>query len=193
MTITSGELCEQRKSTRFYGAKIQEMNFVNMSPHVIRMFRNIFSTWTIFGCEQQVRADFPAAPRSSRSRVMTAVERGREPRNSRVDADPWRGGVEQRWQNVNRAGKVSELLKGIHQARDGAVQVFVGAAHLFDFVDRVQYRGVVLAAELAANFGKRCGSELLNDVHGHLPRKGDRSRIAANFQISCANHRPTPP
>ena len=46
------------------------------------------------------------------------------------------------------------LLKRVHQPRDGAVEVFVGAAHLFDLVDRVEHGGVMFAAELPADFGQ---------------------------------------
>src|SRR5882762_559185 len=53
-----------------------------------------------------------------------------------------------------REGKVSGLLQCVHQPRDRAVQVFVRPPQLFDLVDRVQHRGVVLAAELAADLRK---------------------------------------
>ncbi len=51
-----------------------------------------------------------------------------------------------------RKGLGKKLLQRVHQSGDGAVQIFVRPPHLFDFVDRVQHRGVVLAAELAADF-----------------------------------------
>jgi hypothetical protein len=48
--------------------------------------------------------------------------------------------------------RLEKLLQRVHQSSDGAVQIFVRPPHLFDFVDRVQHRSVVLAAELAADF-----------------------------------------
>src|SRR2546423_8003010 len=53
----------------------------------------------------------------------------------------------------NRCG----LLQRVHQPRDRAVQVFVRPPQLFDFVDRMQHRGMVLAAELPADLRKRSG------------------------------------
>ena len=55
---------------------------------------------------------------------------------------------------IRREGNVSGLLQCVHQPRDRAVQVFVRPPQLFDLVDRVQHRGVVLAAELAADLRK---------------------------------------
>ena len=45
------------------------------------------------------------------------------------------------------------LLQGVHQPGNGPVQIFVRPAQLLDFVDRVQHRSVMLAAELTANLG----------------------------------------
>src|SRR5882724_937279 len=78
------------------------------------------------------------------------------------------------------------LLEGVHQAGDGAVQLFVGAAHFFDLMDGVQHGGVVFTTELAADFGERSGGELLDDVHGHLPRESDGASVAADFEILLA-------
>jgi hypothetical protein len=39
----------------------------------------------------------------------------------------------------------AELLQRVHQRRDGVIQIFAKAAHLFDFVDGVKRGGVVLA------------------------------------------------
>ena len=55
-------------------------------------------------------------------------------------------------ENLCRKGSEKKLLQRVHQSGDGAIQIFVRPPHLFDFVDRVQHRGVVLAAELAADF-----------------------------------------
>ena len=79
-----------------------------------------------------------------------------------------------------------ELLQRIHQTRDCTIQVFVRAAQLFDFVDRVQNSGVMLAAELPANFGQRSGGELLDDVHGHLARESDGAGVAADLEVLFA-------
>ncbi len=43
------------------------------------------------------------------------------------------------------------LLQRIHQARDGPIEIFVRTPQLFNFIDRVQHRSVVLPAELTAN------------------------------------------
>ncbi len=42
---------------------------------------------------------------------------------------------------------------------------------------------MVLAAELPADLRKRGSGKLLDDIHRHLPRKSNRTCIAANFQI----------
>ena len=61
-----------------------------------------------------------------------------------------------------------DLLQRVHQSSDGAIKVFVGSAHLFDLIDRVQHGGVMLAAKLRADFLERCPSELPDKVHGDL-------------------------
>ena len=76
-----------------------------------------------------------------------------------------------------RRREIFGSAEGIHQFVNGAVQVFVTSAQRVDFVDGVKNGGVVLAAELAANFRKRSGSELLHKIHGHLPREGNRFGI----------------
>src|SRR5207302_1161497 len=48
---------------------------------------------------------------------------------------------------------------------------------------RMQHRGMVLAAELPADLGKRGGGELLDDIHRHLARKGDRAGVAADLKV----------
>src|SRR5271156_6131753 len=63
---------------------------------------------------------------------------------------------------ITFAGKVRtpiarQLLQRVHQTRDGAVQILVRTPQLFDFVDGVQHRGVVLAAELPTNLRQRRG------------------------------------
>src|SRR6267143_5088414 len=78
------------------------------------------------------------------------------------------------------------LLQGVHQARNGAIQFLVGAAELFDLVDRVEDGGVMLAPELPADLGERRGGELLDDIHGYLAREGDGAGVAANFQVLFA-------
>src|SRR5713101_1225077 len=82
-----------------------------------------------------------------------------------------------------KRGKSCGLLQCVHQACDRAVQFFVRPPQLFDLVDRMQDRGVVLASELAANLRERSGGELLDDIHGHLAGESDRARIAADFQV----------
>jgi hypothetical protein len=60
------------------------------------------------------------------------------------------------------------LLQSVHEAGDGAVQIFVGAAKFFDFVDGVENSSVMFAAELAANLGKRGRGKLFDDIHVDL-------------------------
>src|SRR5207247_10751364 len=57
---------------------------------------------------------------------------------------------------------------------------------LHDALPILQHRGVMLAAELTANLRQRGRGELLHDVHGHLPRKSDRARIAAYLEVLLA-------
>src|SRR5438309_748027 len=78
------------------------------------------------------------------------------------------------------------LLQGVHQPSDGSVEIFVRPAQLLDLVDRMQHRGVMLAAELTANLRQRGRGELPHDVHGHLPRKSDRARIASYLEVLLA-------
>src|SRR5260370_6224755 len=59
--------------------------------------------------------------------------------------------------------------EGIHQPVDRAVQVLVATPQRVDLIDRVENRRVVLASELAANFRKRRGGELLHQIHRDLP------------------------
>src|SRR6266481_4708812 len=47
----------------------------------------------------------------------------------------------------------------------------------------MQHRRMVLAAELPADLRKRSSGELLDDIHGHLARKGDRTRVTADLEI----------
>src|SRR5271155_2477728 len=68
------------------------------------------------------------------------------------------------------AGKLLTLLQRVHQPRDGAIQIFIRAAQLFDFVDGMQHRGVMLPAELPADLRQGGSSQLFDDVHGHLAR-----------------------
>src|ERR1700682_1828525 len=75
------------------------------------------------------------------------------------------------------SGDGEVLLKGIHETRDGAVQIFVRTTQLFDLIDGVQHGGVVLATELPADFRQRGGGELLDDVHGHLAWKSNGARV----------------
>ncbi len=45
---------------------------------------------------------------------------------------------------------------------------------------------MVLTAKLTPNFRQRRGGELLDDVHGHLARKSNRTSVAANLQVLLA-------
>ena len=77
-------------------------------------------------------------------------------------------------------------LQRVHEASNYAIEIFVRSAHLFDLIDRVKDGSVVLAAELTADLRQRCRGELLDDVHGHLTRESNRTRIAANLQVLLA-------
>src|SRR5260370_37774371 len=78
-------------------------------------------------------------------------------------------------------GERRGLLQRIHQARNRAVQILVRAAQFFNLLDGMQHSGVVLATELSANLGKRGSGKLLDDIHGHLARIGNRARVTADF------------
>src|SRR5271168_2731003 len=47
----------------------------------------------------------------------------------------------------------------------------------------MEHGGVMFAAKLASNFGKRRGGELLHDEHGHLTRQDDLPGVAADVEI----------
>src|SRR6267154_901731 len=76
-----------------------------------------------------------------------------------------------------------DLLQRIHEAGDNAIQIFIRATLRFNFIDGVKYGRVVLAAKLPPNLRQRRGGELLDDVHSHLPRKGNSACVAAYLQI----------
>src|SRR5260370_38058732 len=96
----------------------------------------------------------------------------------------WNRGHEERLALRGKVGGSSGgLLQGAHQTGNRAVEFFVGPPQLFDLVDRMQHRGVVLAAELAADLRKRSGGELLDDIHRHLARKSDRARVTADLEV----------
>src|ERR1700677_1660505 len=78
------------------------------------------------------------------------------------------------------------LLQCVHQPRNDAVQIFVRSPQLFNLINRMQHGGVMLPAELPANFRQRRGGQLLHDVHRHLARERDGARVTANFQILFA-------
>src|SRR6266853_3191010 len=87
---------------------------------------------------------------------------------------------------IRCAGKVCGLAEGIHQFIDRAVQVLVAPAESVDLVNRMEDRGVVLAAELPADFRKRRLGKLLDQVHRNLARKRDCFRIGAYFEVLLA-------
>src|ERR1700730_17375349 len=104
-------------------------------------------------------------------------------RTSRADtpaASGWEGA------GMGRCGLEVLLLQRVHQTRNGAVEFLVRTPHLFDHVDGMKNRGVMLTAELPADFRQRCGGELLDDVHRHLARKGDGTSVTADFQVLLA-------
>jgi len=70
---------------------------------------------------------------------------------------------------------------------DRAVQRFVGAAHRFNPVDGVQYRSVMPAAKLAANFLKCCPCELSRDEHRYLAWKDVGAPIGAHLELGVAH------
>src|SRR5882762_1778998 len=76
-----------------------------------------------------------------------------------------------------------KLLQRIHEAGDDAIQIFIGSALSLNFVDGVKHGRVVLAAKLTSDLRQRRGSELLDDIHSHLPRKGNSACVAAHLQV----------
>src|SRR5688500_3280865 len=59
----------------------------------------------------------------------------------------------------------------------------VGGAQLFDLLDRVHDRGVVAAAELAADLRQRAGGQLFGQEHGDLARAGDLAGAARRLHV----------
>ena len=78
-------------------------------------------------------------------------------------------------------------VQKILQLIDGAVQVLVGAALLVDLADGVHDRGVVLVAELAADFGQAGLGHLLGEVHGDLPRHDYVARVVLLLEVAHAH------
>ena len=70
---------------------------------------------------------------------------------------------------------------------DGAVKIFVGAALLVDLGDGVHDGGVVLVAELTADFRKARLRELLGQVHGDLARNDDVARVVFLLEVGDAH------
>ena len=70
------------------------------------------------------------------------------------------------------------------QLVERAMQVLVGAALLVDLADGVHHRGVVLVAELAADFRQAGFGHLLGQVHGDLPRHHDVARVVLLLQVA---------
>src|SRR6267154_5997483 len=76
-----------------------------------------------------------------------------------------------------------DLLQRIHEAGDNAIQIFIRAALSLNFIDGMKYGRVMLAAKLSPDLRQRRGGELLDDVHSHLPGKGNSACIAAHLQV----------
>ena len=70
------------------------------------------------------------------------------------------------------------------QLVQGAVQVLVGAALFVDLADGVHHGGVVLVAELAADFGQAGFGHLLGEVHGDLARHDDVARVVLLLEVA---------
>src|SRR6267378_1205137 len=87
---------------------------------------------------------------------------------------------------IRCAGKVCGLAEGIHQFIDRAVQVLVAPAESVDLVNRMEDRGVVLAAELPADFRKGRLGKLLDQVHRNLARERNCFRIGTYFEVLLA-------
>src|SRR3546814_6778637 len=81
----------------------------------------------------------------------------------------------------------SSDLQHAAQQLDVLGKARVGGFELLHLAHRVHDRGVVAAAELAADFGQRAGGELLGEVHGDLARSEEHtSELQSLMRISYA-------
>src|SRR5882762_4095561 len=87
---------------------------------------------------------------------------------------------------IRFAEKVCGLAERIHQLIDRAVQVLVAPAESIDLIYRMKDRGVMLAAELPADFRQRRLGKLLDQVHRNLARERDCFRIGTYFEVLLA-------
>src|SRR3546814_3842050 len=81
----------------------------------------------------------------------------------------------------------SSDLQHAAQQLDVLGKARVGGFELLHLAHRVHDRGVVAAAELAADFGQRAGGELLGEVHGDLARAGHRAGPARRVHVGDAD------
>ena len=70
-------------------------------------------------------------------------------------------------------GSPSRLFDGFEQAGDLFVELSAFLSQLFHFLDGVDHRRMVLAAETAANLGQRRVRERFTEIHRDLARHGD--------------------
>ena len=77
----------------------------------------------------------------------------------------------------------AELLR---QFVEQPVQILVVLANLFDFLDGVQNRGVMFAAELSSDFRQGRFRHLLGQIHGDLAGIDDGARIIFGFDFDQA-------
>lgn len=75
------------------------------------------------------------------------------------------------------------LPQRFEQLGNCPVQIHIGAALGCDLFDRAQDRGVMFAAELPADLGKRRRSELFDQIHRHLAGEGDGLRALRQLQV----------
>jgi len=81
-----------------------------------------------------------------------------------------------RTQTVLVAQRLGQLI-------ERTIQILVELPLLINFIDGVEDGRVVLASELAADFGQRSFRQMLGQVHGDLPRKNDLARVVLGLDL----------
>src|SRR5215472_10805686 len=82
-----------------------------------------------------------------------------------------------RLQSGNRSGPRDLSAQLLSQFIDQPVQIFIVLADLFNLLDRMQHRCVMLAAKLPSDLRQRRFGQMLRQVHRNLPGIHNRARI----------------
>src|SRR5206468_549710 len=104
-------------------------------------------------------------------------------RTSRLWSQPMRTREIQNGEGVNRAQRSGSQGETLREPVNGLAQRGIFAKQGLDLADRVQDRGVIHAAEGAADLGERGVGELPRQIHGDLTREGHRFRPILGLQL----------